>query len=118
MSTGIWKIVMRQILQSERRSRGRPQIRSDDETRHLIVEAASQAFQGQRYAGACMGDVAQAAGISTKTLYRLIPTKAELFIQRRDRPDRPGSCWPSMTRRLAPLGLDAALERILTPTAR
>jgi AcrR family transcriptional regulator len=63
----------------EKRSRGRPQIRPDDETRDLIIEAARQEFQASGYAGASMGRVAERAGVSTKTMYRLIPTKAELF---------------------------------------
>jgi AcrR family transcriptional regulator len=54
-------------------------VRSDEETRAVIVEAAALAFQSQGYAAACIADVAQAAGVSTKTLYRLIPTKAALF---------------------------------------
>ena len=61
------------------RRRGRPQVRTDEETRALIVEAASRAFQSGGYAAACIADVAQDAGVSTKTLYRLIPTKAALF---------------------------------------
>ncbi len=62
-----------------RRPRGRPQVRADEETRRLIVEAAAQEFQTKGYAATCIVDVAQRAGVSTKTLYRLIPTKAELF---------------------------------------
>jgi AcrR family transcriptional regulator len=63
----------------EKRARGRPQIRPDDETRDLIIEAARHEFQVSGYAGASMGRVAERAGVSTKTMYRLIPTKAELF---------------------------------------
>ena len=48
-------------------------------TRTALLEAAAQEFQANGYAATCMNDVAQRAGISTKTLYRLIPTKAELF---------------------------------------
>jgi AcrR family transcriptional regulator len=62
-----------------RRPRGRPQIRSDEETIHLVVEAAAQEFQANGYAATTMGAVGQRAGISTKTMYRLIPTKADLF---------------------------------------
>jgi AcrR family transcriptional regulator len=62
-----------------RRPRGRPQVRSDDETRALITEAALVEFQLHGYAGAGMSLIAQNAGVSTKTLYRLIPTKAEIF---------------------------------------
>ena len=62
-----------------RRPRGRPQIRSDEETRGLLVEAARKEFQAKGYAGTCMNDVAQRAGVSTKTVYRLIPNKADLL---------------------------------------
>lgn len=62
-----------------RRTRGRPQLRPDQETRRLVVEAARREFQANGYAGANMAAVAQRAGVSTKTLYRLIPTKADLF---------------------------------------
>jgi len=62
-----------------RRGRGRPQARSDEETRALILEAAAQEFQANGYKATCIAAVAERAGVSTKTLYRLIPTKAELF---------------------------------------
>jgi AcrR family transcriptional regulator len=70
---------MRQNSPLPRRPRGRPQIRSDEETHHLIVEAARQEFQTNGYAATTMCAVAQRAGLSTKTMYRLIPTKADLF---------------------------------------
>jgi AcrR family transcriptional regulator len=72
-------MVMRENRIAAARPRGRPQVRSDDETRHLIIEAAGRVFRAKGYAGTCIGEVAQEAGVSTKTLYRLIPTKAELF---------------------------------------
>ena len=62
-----------------RRPRGRPQLRSDEDTRALIVEAAATEFHTRGFAAACIVDVAQRAGVSTKTLYRLVPTKADLF---------------------------------------
>lgn len=62
-----------------KRPRGRPQIRPDEETRQLILQAAREEFHASGYAGASMGRVAERAGVSTKTMYRLIPTKAELF---------------------------------------
>ncbi len=65
--------------ESARRPRGRPRLRSDEETRALIVQAARTAFQTRGFAATCIADVAQRAGVSTKTLYRLIPNKAELF---------------------------------------
>lgn len=63
----------------DRRVRGRPQVRPDDETRGLIYEAARHAFAENGYAATSMEAVARRAGVSTKTLYRLIPNKAALF---------------------------------------
>ena len=65
--------------QQTSRGRGRPPLRSDEETLGLIVEAARQEFQLGGYAGTGMSAIAARAGVSTKTLYRLVPTKAELF---------------------------------------
>jgi AcrR family transcriptional regulator len=64
---------------NDRRCRGRPQVRPDDETRALIYEAARHTFAGQGYGATSMEAVARSAGVSTKTLYRLIPNKAALF---------------------------------------
>jgi AcrR family transcriptional regulator len=63
----------------ERRCRGRPQVRSDGETRQIIFEAARHEFAGNGYAATSMDTVARRAGVSTKTLYRLLPNKAALF---------------------------------------
>lgn len=62
-----------------RRPRGRPRLRSDEETRQLVLEAARREFHASGYAGTSMAAVAQRAGVSTKTMYRLIPTKEALF---------------------------------------
>src|ERR1700761_2706825 len=62
-----------------RRGRGRPQLRSDEETRALILEAARHEFSHSGYATTSMESVARRAGVSTKTLYRLVPNKAALF---------------------------------------
>ena len=70
---------MVQNAEEPRRSRGRPQVRPDCDTRHLVIEAARQEFLANGYEAASMAAVAQRAGVSTRTLYRLIPTKAELF---------------------------------------
>jgi AcrR family transcriptional regulator len=70
---------MLQNAEQTRRARGRPQIRCDEETRGLLVEAARQEFLAKGYAGTCINDVAQRAGVSTKTMYRLIPNKADLL---------------------------------------
>jgi AcrR family transcriptional regulator len=63
----------------DRRCRGRPQVRPDEETRRIIYEAARQEFAGSGYAATSMEAVARRAGVSTKTLYRLLPNKAALF---------------------------------------
>jgi AcrR family transcriptional regulator len=63
----------------ERRVRGRPQVRPDCDTRLVIFEAARHEFSDNGYAATSMESVARRAGVSTKTLYRLIPTKAALF---------------------------------------
>jgi AcrR family transcriptional regulator len=72
-------MIMLQIAEQVRRTRGRPPIRSDEETRRLLIEAAAEEFQANGYAGTCMAAVAQRAGVSTKTVYRLIPNKADLL---------------------------------------
>ncbi len=64
---------------TERRCRGRPQLRSDDETRRIIYDAARHEFAANGYAATSTETVARRAGISTKTLYRLVPNKAALF---------------------------------------
>jgi AcrR family transcriptional regulator len=63
----------------DRHRRGRPQVRSDDETRRVIYEAARHEFADGGYAATSMETVARRDGVSTKTLYRLIPNKAALF---------------------------------------
>ncbi len=63
----------------ERRCRGRPQVRPDDETRQMVYEVARHQFAETGYAATSMETVARRAGVSTKTLYRLVPNKAELF---------------------------------------
>jgi AcrR family transcriptional regulator len=110
-------MVMVQIQESVKRPRGRPQIRCDEDTRRLIVEAAAKEFQAKGYAATCVGDVAQCAGVSTRTLYRLIPTKAALF--RAVVSDRIGGFMLAIDEpTLDALGPEAALERILTEFGR
>jgi AcrR family transcriptional regulator len=64
---------------ADRRCRGRPQLRPDEETRQIIYEAARQEFAANGYASTSTEAVARRAGVSTKTLYRLIPNKAAVF---------------------------------------
>jgi AcrR family transcriptional regulator len=62
-----------------KRPRGRPQLRPDEETLAVIVAAAREEFHANGYQGTSMMRVAERAGVSTKTMYRLVPTKDELF---------------------------------------
>jgi AcrR family transcriptional regulator len=62
-----------------RRPRGRPQVRPDDETLRMISDAARQEFLTRSFGEVSMASVAQRACVSTKTMYRLFPTKADLF---------------------------------------
>ena len=62
-----------------RRCRGRPQLRSDEQTRDVIFEAARRQFATSGFGATSMESVARLAGVSTKTLYRLVPDKQALF---------------------------------------
>lgn len=79
MSIDIWKTVMVQNVINCPRPRGRPPVRSDAETLQLIVDAATEEFQANGFAGTSIDAVARRAGVSSRTLYRLVPTKAALF---------------------------------------
>jgi AcrR family transcriptional regulator len=67
------------VSSETKRGRGRPQARSDQETRGIILAAARHEFAASGFAATNMESVARSAGVSTKTLYRLIPNKAALF---------------------------------------
>ena len=71
--------MMVQNHEIERKPRGRPQMRCDDDTKSVIIEAASRQFHENGFATASIAAIAQEAGVSTKTLYRLFPTKSDLF---------------------------------------
>jgi len=108
---------MGKITEEVRRCRGRPQIRSDEATLELVIEAAAVEFQANGYAGAGMEAVAQRAGISTKTLYRLVPTKADLF--KSVVSDRAGRFILAIDEQVVgALDLESALERILIAYGR
>ena len=77
-----------------------------------MIAAARQEFLASGYAGASMVAVAERAGVSTKTMYRLIPTKAELF--RSVVSDRISRFMLDIdAEALDALPLDKALERML-----
>ncbi|WP_029003604.1 TetR/AcrR family transcriptional regulator [Azorhizobium doebereinerae] len=61
------------------RPRGRPRTASDADRRAGILKAALRLFQAEGYAGTTTEMVAAEARISKQTLYRLFPSKAELF---------------------------------------
>jgi TetR/AcrR family transcriptional repressor of mexJK operon len=46
----------------------------------VLIDAAEEIFLAKGYHSATMDDVAQAAGMSKKTVYQLIHSKAELFM--------------------------------------
>jgi AcrR family transcriptional regulator len=54
-------------------------VRSDEETKRIVFDAARHAFAVDGYAATSTEEMARSAGISTKTLYRLFPGKAALF---------------------------------------
>lgn len=64
---------------TDTRPRGRPPLRSDDETKQIVFDAARHAFAVDGYAATSTEELARRAGISTKTLYRLFPAKAAVF---------------------------------------
>ena len=104
---------MSHVMTPQRRQRGRPQVRSDEATRHLIAEAARGVFIACGYSAANMDQVAKTAAVSKKTLYRLFPTKAELF--RASIADRIDSFILGLDEdRVARLPAEGALVRILT----
>jgi len=45
----------------------------------VIIDAANEQFKKTGFASANINSIAQAAGVSTKTLYRLFPAKDDLF---------------------------------------
>jgi len=53
---------------------------AEDPRMHALLEAAESIFIAKGYHTATMADVAKAAGMSKKTVYQLIDSKAELFV--------------------------------------
>jgi AcrR family transcriptional regulator len=79
MMTTRTKVQPEEVACEARRGRGRPQARCDEETRAIIYAAARREFAASGYAATNMESVARSAGVSTKTLYRLVPNKAAIF---------------------------------------
>jgi AcrR family transcriptional regulator len=55
-----------------------PQVLKDDVRRRLVATSL-EVFADRGYAGAAMGDIAAATGVSTGNVYRYFPGKRELF---------------------------------------
>jgi AcrR family transcriptional regulator len=97
-------------------SQGQLQSRTDEETRRLIVAAAIGEFLESGFS-ASMDAVARRAGVSKKTIYRVVTTKADLLIallaERRE------AVWqPIDAARIDGLGAQEALESVLGKLAR
>lgn len=67
------------ILTLARAKKGRPKVRSDQQQKEIIVEKAYDLFLKAGFAAMRMDDVAADCGISKRTLYRLFPSKLDLF---------------------------------------
>jgi TetR/AcrR family transcriptional repressor of mexJK operon len=64
---------------AERRRRGRPKLMSDTEQALAIARQARDLFLEKGYARTTMDDIVAQCRISKGTLYRLFPTKADVF---------------------------------------
>ena len=69
---------MRTTSKTKKRERG-PRI-SADERREILVEVASEEFAKRGLHGTPTQDIAERAGISHAYLFRLFPTKTDLFV--------------------------------------
>ena len=69
---------MATTTRTKKRERG-PRI-SAEERRELVVDVAVPEFAGRGYHGTPTQDIADRAGISHAYLFRLFPTKADLFV--------------------------------------
>jgi AcrR family transcriptional regulator len=63
-----------------KRGRGRPKTQSDGERRTDIIDTARKTFVDLGYAGTTTETVAARCKISKQTLYRLFPSKTDLFL--------------------------------------
>ncbi|MFM2278059.1 MAG: hypothetical protein RLZZ444_290 [Pseudomonadota bacterium] len=66
-------------LKETPRRRGRPKLRTDEQIRAIILDAAFKRVLRNGYGGTHMDNLAFDCGISKRTLYRLIPSKQDLF---------------------------------------
>ena len=69
-------------VEEARRGRGRPQQRSDEETRVVILEAARYEFSHTGYAATGMESVARRAGVSDWVIKRTTRHKSSAMLDR------------------------------------
>lgn len=98
------------------RGPGRPPIRSEDETRALIIAAAARAFLETGYVRTGIDTIARDAGVSTRTLYRLFSAKEDLLKEAMEA--RIGAAFGSLdAARAAEADPRASLEALLSSYA-
>ncbi len=98
------------------RGPGRPPLRSEDETRALIIAAAAKAFLETGYVRTGIDTIARDAGVSTRTLYRLFTAKEDLLKEAMDA--RIDAATDGLdAARLAQLEPRASLEALLSSYA-
>nr|WP_321443341.1 TetR/AcrR family transcriptional regulator [uncultured Cohaesibacter sp.] len=66
-------------MTEQRRSPGRPPTYKDGEIRKLLISVAAEEFLTSGYEQTRVRALAKKAGISTRTFYKFIPNKDELF---------------------------------------
>jgi AcrR family transcriptional regulator len=91
------------------RSRGRPKLRSDEEQMEIIVDQARRLFVRDGFGSTTVDEVAKVCRISKRTLYRLFPSKIDLFAAMLDRFD---SSVLDLSSDFDTLPLAQALERV------
>ena len=64
---------------TEKATPGRPPLRSHEETIDLLVSAAVEEYRRSGYAKSAMGAIAKRAGMSLRTLYKIVTDKEALF---------------------------------------
>lgn len=103
-------------IQAPTRGPGRPPLRSDDETRALIIDAAARAFLDAGYIRTGIDTIARDAGVSTRTLYRLFAAKEDLLKEAIE--TRIGAAFGSLDAARVTGSPQASLEALLTGYAR
>lgn len=68
-----------EVFTPVRRPRGRPKVMSDEQQADIILANAETLFLEKGFSGTTMNDIAAACRMSKRTLYRLFPSKTEMF---------------------------------------